>query len=137
MAADDAPGFADAELWWQIDNVGFLEARHRAQEIEGVDSLAAALDFPSSQIVGLKPVDRGAIRARELGEIHPPFNRRALRPYDRGLARKTMRPRGLGGFHQGRNRPPGLAGLVGIDAIEPEHHRGIEHAAIVIADLIA
>jgi hypothetical protein len=48
-----------------------------------------------------------------------------------------MRAGGLGGFHQRRDRSPGLAGLAGIDAVEPEHHRGIEHAAVAVADLIA
>ena len=42
---------------------------------------------------------------------------------------------GLGGFHQRRYRPPGVAGRFRIDAVEPEHHRGIEHAAGVVADL--
>ena len=60
---------------------------------------------------------------------------RALRPHDRGLARKAMRAGGFGLFHQRRDRPPGLAGPVRIDAVEAEHHRGIQHAAGVIADL--
>ena len=46
-----------------------------------------------------------------------------------------MRAGGLGRFHQRRNRPPGVAGFFGVDAVEAEHHRGIEHAAGVIADL--
>src|ERR1700722_6319757 len=117
MAADDAPGFADAELRRQIDDVGFLEAGHRAQEIESVDGLAAAFDFAAREIVRLEAVDRGAVRARELREIHPPLNERALRPHDRSLARKTMRARGLRRFHQRRNRSPGVAGFLGIDAV--------------------
>ena len=40
-------------------------------------------------------------------------------------------------LHQRRNRPPGVAGLFRIDAVEAEHHRGIQHAAVDIADLIA
>ena len=46
-----------------------------------------------------------------------------------------MRAGGFGLFHQRRDRPPGLAGLFRIDAVEAEHHRGIEHAAGIVADL--
>ena len=45
-----------------------------------------------------------------------------------------MRARGLGLFHQRRDRPPGFAGLLGIDAVEAEHHRRVEHAAGIVAD---
>ena len=44
---------------------------------------------------------------------------------------------GFGLFHQRRNRPPGIAGLFRIDAVEAKHHRGVQHAAVDIADLIA
>ena len=46
-----------------------------------------------------------------------------------------MRAGGLRLLHQRRDRPPGFAGLLGIDAVEAEHHRGIEHAAGIVADL--
>src|SRR5579872_2525129 len=74
MAADDAPGLADAELRRQVDDVGFLEARHRAQEIEGIDRLAAALDLAARQIIRLKPVDRGAVIAGQLRKVYPPLD---------------------------------------------------------------
>jgi hypothetical protein len=38
-------------------------------------------------------------------------------------------------FHQRRNGPPGIARLVGIDAVEAEHHGGIKHAAGIVANL--
>ena len=40
-------------------------------------------------------------------------------------------------FHQRRDRPPGVAGLFRIDAVEAEHHRRVKHAAGVVADLEA
>jgi hypothetical protein len=46
-----------------------------------------------------------------------------------------MRPRGFGFFHQCRNRAPGITGFFGIDAVEAEHHRRVQHAAGIIADL--
>jgi hypothetical protein len=48
-----------------------------------------------------------------------------------------MRARGFGLFHQRWNRPPRIASFLGIDAVEAEHHRGVEHAAGIIADLKA
>jgi len=48
-----------------------------------------------------------------------------------------IRAGGLGRFHQRRDRPPGVAGLFRIDAVEAEHHRGVEHAAGTVADLEA
>ncbi len=48
-----------------------------------------------------------------------------------------MRAGGLGLFHQCRNRPPGIAGFLGIDAVQTKHHRGIEHAAGIVSDLEA
>ncbi len=47
-----------------------------------------------------------------------------------------MRAGGFGRFHQRRNRPPGFAGLFRIDAVQTKHHRRVEHAAGIIADLI-
>ena len=38
-------------------------------------------------------------------------------------------------LHQRRDGPPGIARLVGIDAVEAEHHGGIKHAAGIVADL--
>src|SRR5258707_11592072 len=67
----------------------------------------------------------------------PPFDLRALRPHDRSLAREMMRAGGFGLLHQRRDRAPGVAGLFRIDAVEPEHHRGVEHAAGIVADLEA
>src|SRR6202040_1936782 len=83
IEADHPAGFADAELRRQVDDVGFLKTGHRAQEIEGVDSLAAAFDLAARKIVGLEPVDRAAVLARQLGKIDPPFDWRTLRPHDR------------------------------------------------------
>ena len=48
-----------------------------------------------------------------------------------------MRAGGFGRFHQRRDRPPGIAGLFRIDAVEAEHHRGVQHAAGIVADLMA
>ncbi len=47
-----------------------------------------------------------------------------------------MRAGGFGFFHQRGNRPPGLAGPVGIDAVETEHHRGVQHVAFIVPDLV-
>ena len=47
-----------------------------------------------------------------------------------------MRAGGFGSLHQRRDRPPGLARLCRLDAIEAEHHRGIKHAAVVVAELV-
>jgi hypothetical protein len=137
MAADHAPGFADAELRRQIDDVGLFESRHRAQEIERVERLAAAVDFAAREIVGLEAVDGGAVLARQLRKIHPPLNLRTLRPHDRGLAREMMGTGGFGLLHQRRNRPPGIAGFFRIDAVQTKHHRGVQHAADIVADLMA
>ena len=46
-------------------------------------------------------------------------------------------PLGFGFFHQRRNGAPGVAGFLGIDAVEAEHHRRIEHAAGIVADFKA
>ena len=47
-----------------------------------------------------------------------------------------MRAGGFGLLHQCRDRPPGLARLCRLDAVEAEHHRGIKHAAVVVAELV-
>src|SRR5207249_9527472 len=65
----------------------------------------------------------------------PPLDRRTLRADDGGLARKMVRAGGFSLFHQRRNRAPGFASLLRIDAVKPEHNRGIEHAAGIVADL--
>ena len=113
VAADHAAGFADAELRRQVDDVGFFETRHRAQEFERLDRLAAAIDLAAGEIVGLEPVDRVPSVARQLGEIDPPFDSGALRPHDRGLARKLMGAGRLGGFHRAgmvRQASPAFSG---------------------------
>src|SRR5579864_8467965 len=74
VAADHAPRLADAELRRQIDDVGFFKTRYRAQEIEGLDRLAAAVDLAAREVVGLETVDGAAVVALELGKIHPPFD---------------------------------------------------------------
>src|SRR3979490_42583 len=56
IAADHAPGFADAELRRQIDDVGFFKPRHHAQEFEGVERLAAAIDFAAREMRGFEAV---------------------------------------------------------------------------------
>jgi len=48
-----------------------------------------------------------------------------------------MRAGGLGLLHQRGNGPPGVTRFFRIDAVEAEHHRGIEHAAGIVADLEA
>ena len=51
------------------------------------------------------------------------------------LRGKLLRAGGFRLLHQRRNGPPGLARLFRIDAVEAEHHRGIEQAARIVADL--
>ncbi len=50
VTADHAPGLADAELRRQVDDVGFFEARHRAQEFERLHRLPAALDLAAASV---------------------------------------------------------------------------------------
>jgi hypothetical protein len=135
VAADDPTCFADAKRRRQVDDVGFLESGHRAQEFKSLHRLAAALDFAAREIVGFDAVDGPAVVARELREVHPPFDGRALRPHDRGLARKSVRAGGLGLLHQLRDRPPGVACFRRVHAGEAEHHRWIQHVAFTVADL--
>src|SRR4029077_6574069 len=123
ITANDAPRLADAELRRQVDDVGIFEAGHRAQELERLDRLAAAVDLAARHLVRLESVDGGAIPARNLREIYPPLYVVALRAHDRGLARKFVRACGFRLLHQHRDDPPGLARLLRIDAVEAEHHR--------------
>src|SRR4051812_21959836 len=51
IAADHPPRLADAELRRQVDDIGFLEARHSTQEVERFKRLAPPLDLPACQIV--------------------------------------------------------------------------------------
>ena len=74
--------------------------------------------------------------ALQLGEVHAPLDVVALRPHDRGLARKFVRAFRFGLLHQLRNGAPGIARLRGIDAVEAEHHRGVQHVAMAVADLV-
>ena len=55
VTADHAPRLADAELRRQVDNVGFLKTRHGAQEFEGFDRLAAAVDLAAGEVIRLEP----------------------------------------------------------------------------------
>src|SRR5262249_34669769 len=85
IATHDTARLADAELRWQVDDVGILETRHRAQELKGLDGLPAPIDLAAREIVGFEPVDGGTIAAFQLREVHAPFDLRALRPHDRAL----------------------------------------------------
>ncbi len=60
----------------------------------------------------------------------------ALRPHDRAFARELVGAFRFGLFHQLRNGAPGLARFDGIDAVETEHHRGVEHVTGVVADFV-
>src|SRR5690606_32716998 len=124
------------DLRRDLDDVRVVEARrHALDELEDVPALATPLDFAIAQLPRVDAADRGAVRVLDLGEIRTPLDRIALRAHDRLLAREPLASL-LGLFHQGRNQLPGAAGTFGIDAVDPEHRRRVQHVARAVADLV-
>src|SRR5690606_547811 len=89
VLADEAPRLADADLRRDLDDIRVLEAgRHALDELEDVPALTPPLDLAVAELAGIDAADRRAVRVLDLRQVRAPFDRVALRPNDRLLARE-------------------------------------------------
>src|SRR5690606_13293396 len=104
-------------------------------ELEHVPALAPPFDLAVAQLARVDAADRGAVRVLDLRKVRAPLDRIALRAHDRLLAWKA--PARLFGFvHQRRDQLPRAPGPLGVDAVDSEHRRRVQHVARAVADLV-